>query len=231
VAGWHDAGRQGSRRDFALFARDSTKAITEAEWRWLEASFDMERLRVARFAPVAWLAGDLVLSWAGRQVDLGALHCLGLSLADLGRAGSATGPSRWWLIENRASFERQALVREPGRALIWMPGRPSPAWLQAVAHLLSLAPAPAWISADADPSGVDIACTAGALWSTCGLEWAPHQMGTAQLEATTQVWPLNEHDRRLLVVLLARGDLPGELRALCEAMLRLGRKAEQEAWV
>jgi hypothetical protein len=231
VAHWHDAGLQGVRRDFALRARGTTKALSESDWRWLEAAFDLERLRITRFAPVAWLAGDLELQWAGRQVHLGPLHCLGLPLADLRRADSAAAPGRWWLIENRASFERQAQAREPGQALLWLPGRPSAAWLDALAHLLALAPAPAWISADADPAGVDIACTAGALWQARGLAWEPHRMGVAQWEATTQRWPLNEHDRRLLATLLARPGLPPELRALCEAMQREGRKAEQEAWI
>ena len=231
VAAWHDAGTQGSRRDFALRARGTTKSLTEADWRWLEASFDLERLRIARFAPVAWIAGDLVLHWGERQVDAGALHCVGLPLSDLARADAATAPQRYWLIENRASFERQAQSREPGTMMVWLPGRPSTAWLEAMAHLLALAPAPAWISADADPAGVDIACTAGALWEARGLAWEPHRMGAEQLAATEQHWPLNDHDRTLLASLLSRPALPTELRALCEAMQREGRKAEQEAWL
>ena len=231
VAAWHDAGAQGSRRDFALRARGTTKSLTEADWRWLEASFDLERLRIARFAPVAWMAGDLVLRWGERQLDVGALHCVGLPLSDLARADAATAPQRYWLIENRASFERQAQSREPGTMLVWLPGRPSTAWLEAMAHLLALAPAPAWISADADPAGVDIACTAGALWEARGLAWEPHRMGAEQLAATEQHWPLNDHDRTLLASLLSRPALPTELRALCEAMQREGRKAEQEAWL
>jgi hypothetical protein len=233
IAIWHDAGTQGLRQDFALRARGTTKALSDADWRWLETWFDLERLRIARFAPVAWLAGDLVLHWGEQRVHAAPLHCLALPLADLCRADAGTGPSRWWLIENRASFERQAQTqaREPGRLLVWLPGRPSAAWLAAMAHLLALVPAPAWISADADPAGVDIACTAGALWEACGLGWTPHQMGAAELAASPQHWRLNEHDRTLLARLLARPALPLELRSLCEAMGREGRKAEQEGWL
>lgn len=231
VASWHDSAAQGSRRDFALRARGTTKALSESEWRWLESSFDLERLRIARFAPVAWLAGDIVLQWGERRADIGALHCLGVPLSDLQRATGATAPSQWWLIENRASFERQAQSRNPGVLLVWMPGRPSTAWMEAVAHVLRLAPAPAWISADADPAGVDIACTVGALWDSKALGWQPHQMGVGQLEGTAQHWPLNDHDRRLIATLMDRSDLRPELRALCEAMLREGRKAEQEGWM
>jgi hypothetical protein len=231
IAAWHDAGKQGLRRDFALHARHGTKAMTDADWRWLEASFDLERLRIGRFAPVAWLAGDLVLHWGGQRVHAAPLHFLALPLADLCRANAGEGPTRWWLIENRTSFERQAQAHEPGRGLAWLPGRPSAAWLQAMAHLLALVPAPAWISADADPAGVDIACTAGALWEARGLGWMPHQMGVAELAASQQHWKLNEHDRALLARLLARPGLPPELRSLCEAMGREGRKAEQEGWL
>nr|WP_034339123.1 DUF2399 domain-containing protein [Herbaspirillum sp. B39] len=231
IASWHDSGQQGLRRNFALHARDLTKSMSNSEWRWLDSMFDLERLGIANFAQVGWLAGDLVLSWQARRVELAPLHCLGLPLEDLQRCDRITPPQRWWLIENRASFEHQARQRPLGVALLWMPGRPSAAWLDTVSHLLLLAPAPAWISADADPAGVDIACTAGARWTRAGLAWEPYQMGLAQWENTTQRWPLNAHDRRLLAALLARPGLPESLRALCVAMQAEGRKAEQEAWL
>jgi len=231
VAAWHDDGQQGLRRNFALRAGGATKALGAADWRWLGTTFDLERLGIARFAEVAWLAGDIALSWQAHTHELAPLHCLGVPLDDVQRTDAIRAPRRWWLIENRASFEQQARQRPPGVALLWMPGRPSTAWLATVAHLLRLAPAPAWISADADPAGVDIACTAGALWEQAGLVWEPYLMGTAQWEATAQHWPLNDHDRRLLINLLARPTLAPALRALCEAMQRDGRKAEQEAWL
>ncbi|MDR7097643.1 hypothetical protein [Hydrogenophaga laconesensis] len=220
VAAWHDQGRQGSRRDFALHARGATKALGDADWRWLEATFDLERLRVTRFVAVAWLAGNLNLQWNDQQIQIGPLHCVGLPLADLMRVSAASSPERWWLVENRASFERQARQLEAGVVLIWMPGRPSILWLEAIARVLELAPAPAWISADADPSGVDIACTVGAVWQAQALSWQPHRMGVAQLSESSQDWPLNDHDRRLLEILLARDDLPKELHELCLAMQR-----------
>lgn len=231
IAAWHDGAAQGTRRDFALRARDGTKALTAAEWRWLESQFDLERLRITRFAPVLWLAGALRLQWQAHGSDLWPLHCLGLPQADVLRADGATGPARWWLIENRASFERQAQRRTPGLAMVWLPGRPATGWLQAMDHLLALAPAPAWISADADPAGIDIACAAGALWEARALPWEAHQMGLAQWEGTPQRWPLNAHDRQLLDRLLQRPALPAALRTLGQAMQRAGRKAEQEAWL
>lgn len=232
LAAWHDAGASGTRRDFALRAADGTKALSAADWRWLESGFDLERLRIARFALMAWIAGDVTLYWpAGQALPLAHLHCIGLPLTDLLRMDAAQAPQRWWLIENRASFERQALSLEPGTALLWMPGRPPLAWRQAIRHLLRLAPAPAWISADADPSGIDIACSVGELWQSLSLAWEPHRMGVAEWTATAQTWPLNAHDRRLLDNLLARAELPVGLRALCKAMQNDDRKAEQEAWL
>ncbi|MFC0399429.1 DUF2399 domain-containing protein [Paraburkholderia rhizosphaerae] len=231
IAAWHDAGAQGTRRDFALQARGTTKAISDADWRWLDSAFDLERLRITPFAPLAWLAGDISFSWAGRQVHLGPLQFAGLPLTDLRRADAASLPNRWWLIENRASFERQARTCESGVGIVWMPGRPSFAWLEVIAHLLTLAPAPAYISADADPAGVDIACSVGAVWQARGLKWQPYQMGASEWAGARQHWPLNEHDRALLARLQERVDLPADLRELCDAMLREGRKAEQEGWV
>lgn len=232
VGEWHDAGRAGVRRDFALAARGTTKAIGPADWHWLELSFDLERLRIAQFAPMLWIAGELSLCWGEKRVDAGAIHCIGVALADVLRADRVVErPSRYWLVENRASFERQAQSLEPGEVLMWLPGRPSKEWLLAMQHLLRLAPAPARVSADADPAGVDIACTVGRLWAAHGQPWAPHRMGLDELQSTRQRWELNAHDRALLDALLARADLRPELRALCETMRREGRKAEQEGWL
>lgn len=232
VADWQGAGKEGLRRDFALRACGDTKAIGAADWRWLESSFDLERLRIAAFAPQLWLAGDASLLWRQRRLDLSGLHCIGLSLEDTCRIDRVVDrPSRYWLIENRASFERQARALPPGVVLLWMPGRPSLAWQRGVRHLLSLAPGPAWISADADPSGVDIACSTGAIWMEQGLEWSAHRMGLPEWELASQRWPLSDYDRTLLDRLLARDDLPADLRVLCECMRSEGRKAEQEGWL
>lgn len=229
---WADQAGQGTRRDFALRARGTTKSLGVADWRWLESRFDLERLRITPFAPMFWLAGDVSLHWEGRRVDLGGLHCAALPMRDLKRveriAGQVVG---WWLLENRASFERQAQGPLRGRVLVWLPGRPSSDWLEVMSHLLDLAPCEGYVSADADPAGVDIACTVGALWEREGLAWQPHLMGVPEWQSASQHWALNDHDRELLARLLARPTLPEGLRALCEQMQREGRKAEQEGWL
>ena len=118
VADWHDRGEQGMRRDFALRALGDTKALGAADWRWLEAAFDLERLRVAQFAPMLWMAGEASLWWGERRIDLSPLHCLGVPLEDVART-EAFGPvARYWLIENRASFERQARGLSAGRGAV-----------------------------------------------------------------------------------------------------------------
>lgn len=232
LADWSDSGAQGLRRDFALKAMGDTKSIGAADWRWLEACFDLDRLRISPFAPQLWMAGTASLQWPSGRTDLAPLHVVGLTLTDVSQVQRLEAPpNSYWLVENRASFERQAQGLSPGVMLLWLPGRPSSAWLEAVGHLLRLAPAPAQVSADADPAGVDIACTVGSLWEAQGLAWEPHQMGLAQWASTSQRWALNDHDRSLIERLLARSDLRPELRALCEAMRREGRKAEQESWL
>lgn len=232
VAEWQAQQRTGTRRDFALAARRGTKSLSESEWAWLEACLDLPALGIERFVPQLWLAGCLSLVWQERRCDLQALHCVGLAAADLLKLTGAMAPTRYWLIENRASFERQAMQRDAEVALIWLPGRPPSSWMSAVTALLEHAPAPALISADPDPAGVDIALTAGALWQARSLHWQPHAMGAEALAAATRTRPLDEHhDRPLLARLRARVDLPDELAALCQYMSAHGVKAEQEGWL
>lgn len=224
--------RQGTRRDFALYAGEHTKAIGQGDWKWLEDHFDLERLGVSHFTPLIWLAGQAVLRWTKRTLDLGAVHFAALPLDDVRRiTGLADAPAHWWLIENRTSFERQAQKLAADTVLVWMPGRTSMAWLAALEHLVRCAPAPLWVSADADPSGVDMACSVGRVWERLGLAWEPFRMGRSELSAVKQSWILNAHDRALLSRLLETPDLPPQLRELCDVMQREGRKAEQEGWL
>jgi hypothetical protein len=133
------------------------------------------------------------------------------------------------VIENRATFERQARQRESTQCVLWVPGRPSLAWLAAVARLLELAPAPARVSADADPAGIEIALSVGALWAPQGLHWQAHTMESRRLDEC-KTPPLNDYDRESLACSLSR-DLPSELRELALAMARAGKKAEHQGWL
>lgn len=224
--------RQGTRRDFALHAGEHTKSIGAGDWKWLEEHFELERYGVSHFTPMMWVAGQGVLHWDERTVDLNAVSFLALPLDDVLRVKAVTAaPAHWWLIENRTSFERQAQQLADGVLLAWMPGRPSTAWLAAIEHLAQFAPAPLRVSGDADPAGVDMVWGMGRVWERLGLPWEPFRMGLDELRAARQPWALNAHDKVLISRLLESPDLPQALHLLCLAMQRDGFKAEQEGWL
>lgn len=226
---WAAEGGAGLRRDFAL-CLGHTKAVGDGEWQWLERYFDLPALGIGAFAPEVALAGDLTLSWpGGRHLDLGVAPFITLPADALATLDCLTPPTRWWLIEGRASFEKQAARREPGVALAWIAGRPTRAWTAAMARLLHLAPAPAHVSADADPAGIEIALAAAAPWAAAGLPWTAVAMEPHRLQRTG-LQPLGDYDRALLDRLAAR-ELPPELAALRQALVERGVKAEQEGWL
>ncbi len=230
LSAWVAAGETGLRRDFAL-RLGHTKAVADGEWQWLERYFDLPALGIAAFAPTLTLAGDASLQWPrGQRLDLGvaAFHTLPAeALATL--QAVAQPPARWWLIENRASFEKQAAKRAPGDALVWIAGRPTRAWGEAVARLLALAPAPAAVSADADPAGIEIALAAAQAWDAAGLPWTAFAMEPERLERPG-LQPLGAYDHGVLRR-LATYPLPPELAAVRDALIARGVKAEQEGWL
>lgn len=230
---WRQAQSTGLRQDFALAARGHTKGITAAEWDWLDAHLPLEAMGIGRFEPVFWLGGALTLAGAqaGDVMALPRGGFLGLPCRQL-TAWSAVQapPQRYWLIENRASFERQASQLPPGVCLIWLPGRPSEAWQQAMRWLLSQAPAPAAISCDPDPAGIQIALTAGHLWEDAGLRWEAEKMSSKfWKDGVTRA--LNDYDRRVLSELQQSARLPASLAQLRDDLLASGTKAEQERWI
>jgi hypothetical protein len=229
---WQAEQRFGMRQDFALWARAHTKAITSAEWEWLESHVALESFGIARFEPVLWLGGGLTLQTPLGSIDMDALGFLGVPSKGLiaGPHRITRSPLRYWLVENRASFERCALRAEAGTCVIWLPGRPPGDWLTAVQWLLIQAPAQADISCDPDPAGIEIALTAGQLWTDRGLAWKSTHMAPQQWE-TGKTLPLNDYDRRVLGSLSARTDLPAELAELRDFLSHEGRKAEQEGWL
>lgn len=229
---WRHDQRTGLRQDFALAARGHTKGITATEWEWLDAHLSLENLGIGRFEPLFWLAGCLALQAQGLPVlALQHMGFVGVPCRQWASPWSVrSGPQRYWLIENRASFERQSAQLQAGVCLIWLPGRPSDAWLQSMRWLLSQAPAPAAISCDPDPAGIQIAMTAGQLWLDAGLSWeAQHMSPEVWQDGITRA--LNEYDRRVLAQLQVQQNLPETLRRLRDYMLESGTKAEQEGWV
>jgi hypothetical protein len=139
-------------------------------------------------------------------------------------------PKVYWLIENRASFERQSRQLAPGVCLVWLPGRPSNAWLEAMRWLLTQAAAPATMSCDPDPAGIQIALTAAALWDEAEVAWEVSHMAPSYWQMSKTL-PLNDYDRRVLAELQTNPTLPPDLAALRDFILSSGTKAEQEGWL
>jgi hypothetical protein len=230
LARWQLEQRSGTQRDFSLFARGATKAITTSEWAWLGDAAELGECGIERHTPLLLLAAPVVLQLQHAAVDLAACaDFCALTPATLAAATTASGaPVRWQLVENRTSFERVARARAADVGVIWLPGFPPGWWRSAVEHLLSLAPAPAVIAADPDPAGVAIALQAGALWRAAGLDWQPWHMDIATLQNLPGHMPLNAWDHARIAQLRPSPDLPASLAALLDYMQRHNIKGEQE---
>jgi hypothetical protein len=97
--------------------------------------------------------------------------------------------------------------------------------------LLGLAPAPAHISCDPDPSGIAIALKAAEVWQAHGLDWQPWKMSASDLAALSARKPLTDADRQQLAALLPGAVLPPVLAELGEWMMRHNEKGEQEGYL
>lgn len=226
---WRDEQRSGTRRDFALYARGGTKAISDAEWRWLADNVDLAELGIERHTPLLLIAAPVTLTTPAGRLELAAgtdFCAVTPATLDATREAHQT-VQRWRLVENRTSFERLARAREPDTGVVWLPGFPPTWWREAMARLLALAPAPAEIACDPDPAGIAIALGAGALWEERGLPWQPWRMAPADLAALATRAPLTARDRERLAA-LDTARLPMPLAQLAQWMLSHGEKGEQE---
>jgi hypothetical protein len=230
LARWQLEQRSGTQRDFALFARGTTKAVTATEWAWLATATDLAEWGIERHTPLLLVAAPVTLHLPQGALDLAACADFSaLTPATLAAASSADGiPARWHLVENRTSFERVARNRAPDAGVIWLPGAPPGWWREAAAHLLTLAPAPAAIACDPDPAGVAIALQAGALWQAAGLDWQPWHMNVATLQSLPSHSSLNDWDCARIAQLLLTPGLPATLNALLDYMQEHKVKGEQE---
>lgn len=227
---WQNAQKSGTRRDFALVARDDTKGVSESEWNWLEQTLDLAEFRIERHTPLLLLSASLTLTLPHGQLDL-ASHpdFAALTPATLQNTTAASGAvSRWQLVENRTSFERVARQREHDVGVIWLPGFPPSWWCSTAGKLLDLSPAPAHIACDPDPAGIAIALKAAELWRERGLEWQPWKMSATDLAALRVRKPLTDADRLQLDALRQATALSAPLAELAEWMLVHGEKGEQE---
>lgn len=226
---WQADARHGTQRDFALLARGGTKALTDAEWNWLNDTTDLAEFGIERHTPLLLLAAPIVLKLPGGALNLAAsADFTALTPTTLATAIAAESiPQSWQLVENRTSFERVARNRAPDTGVIWLPGFPPAWWREAVAKLLALAPAPADIACDPDPAGVAIALQAGALWQTALLDWHPWHMDIATLQGLPSHSPLNAWDQ-MRIAQLMQDALPDSLSALLAYMHEHNVKGEQE---
>ncbi|MCB1887507.1 MAG: hypothetical protein KDH20_07860 [Rhodocyclaceae bacterium] len=226
-----DGGRApATKRDFAYEARGDTKAISTAEWQWLESVIDLAADGIADHVPLLLLAGRFRLATASGQIDCGALGgFVGVPAVALDSLDAIIdAPTRWRVVENRSAFDHVARTLPSDEGAVWLPGYPPLWWREAAERLLLVAPAPAAIACDPDPDGVQIAMQAGAVWQARGLDWTPWRMDAAALSALPHHRPLSERDRRLCEQLLAQ-DLPEGLHRLLCWMRDTGLKGEQEA--
>jgi len=230
---WQDAQKSGTRRDFALAARDDTKGVSEAEWNWLEQTLDLAEFRIERHTPLLLLSASLTLTLPHGQLDL-ASHpdFAALTPATLQNTTAASGAvSRWQLVENRTSFERVARQREHDVGVIWLPGFPPSWWCASVSRLLDLVPAPAHLACDPDPAGIAIALKAAELWRERNLTWLPWKMAVTDLAALRVRKPLTESDRLQIAALQQESMLPAPFLELIEWMLKHDEKGEQEGYL
>ncbi|HEX5362878.1 MAG TPA: hypothetical protein VFW59_01275 [Gallionella sp.] len=230
---WQDAQQSGTRRDFALAARDDTKGLSESEWNWLEQTLDLAEFRIERHTPLLLVAAPLTLAMPHGRLELAACpDFAALTPSSVQAASSASGTVvRWQLVENRTSFERTAKKREADTGVIWLPGFPPTWWRNAVGHLLDLAPAPAHIACDPDPAGIAIALKAAELWRERGIDWQPWKMAASDLAALRARKLLTEADRLQIAALQQEPALPAPLAELLDWMLEHGEKGEQEGYL
>jgi len=229
---WLADQRFGTRRDFALHARGSTKAVTDAEWAWLAAGIDLEAAGIHRHAMTVELRAPLSLLTPGGVIDLGAAgDFLSVTAATIDSAFALHGEiAEWRVVENRTSFERIARTVGKRDAVVWLPGYPSIDWQRAVSRLLELKPAPASIACDPDPDGIRIALAASEIWEARGCISHTPAMAARILATLPIRRPLTERDRKLVEMLLAAA-LPPQLHELALWMREHGEKGEQEAYL
>lgn len=226
---WREDNRRGTRRDFAQTARGDTKAISTAEWNWLENQLDLPNWGVERHAPLLLLRAPLVLNTPDGAIDLAAApDFIALSADTIAAAISVQGEIGCWrMVENRTSFERTARQYGTSDAIVWLPGFAPSWWKNALGVLLRFAPAPALIACDPDPAGIEIALDAGEVWRAAEIGWQPWQMSADDLAALPRRKPLTERDRQRLSALCG-GNLPNALAVLAAWMETHGEKGEQE---
>lgn len=226
---WISEERNGTRRDFALFARGDTKAVSSAEWEWVDNVVPLEEIGISQHTPALWLRAPLALATDKGILDLRCVSdCIGLTPDTINQLNAVEGQiSCWRILENRTVFERVARHYGANDGVIWVPGFAPSWWLQCVSKLLALCSGPALVACDPDPAGIDIAINVGIIWTGQGLSWEPWKMDVDTVASLKQRKKLTEDDEIRLNRLLSQ-PLPRGLKDLALWMKRQGEKGEQE---
>ena len=233
---WKEEQRTGSHRDFSLYARGDTKAITSSEWEWLAAQVTLADYGIQSHHPLLYLSANMQLEYAAGILDISAgmpfVALPAATFADVAAVTPRSSLSAWVCVENLTSFERLAAQRTADIAVLWLPGF-APAWWQAVVtRLITLCPAPLRIACDPDPAGICIAQQAMQLWQAHHLDVQPWRMGVAELQACKHRKPLNAYDQvQLQSLLQVLPDLHPALAELAQYMQQTQEKAEQESYL
>jgi hypothetical protein len=180
--------------------------------------------------PALWFLAPITLIFPEGEMDLLPIrNILALPPSSIISVLQVKGNlSCWRVLENRTSFERVAKHVRPGEGVLWVPGFAPSWWLNAVAHLISLCPAPLHIACDPDPAGVMIATIVSRVWIDNTLPWQPWGMSPEIAEKMPQKKPLSEYDKQQTEELLANSSISSELRRLLIWMQGSGMKVEQE---
>lgn len=232
---WQQAQRIGSHRDFALFSRGDTKALSSSEWAWIESQLDLSDYGIQPHTPLLYIAANMQFQLSSGVLDIAPSQpFIALPISSLATLTAIRGAQlrAWIVVENLTSFERVAAKREADTAVVWLPGFAPGWWQQLMSLMIRLCPAPLQIACDPDPSGVSIALNVMQLWQSQQLEAHPWCMGVAELRQCQHRKSLDMYDqRRLLSLLQMLPELHPTLAALVQYMQDTQQKAEQESYL
>ncbi len=230
---WLQEGRQGTRRDFSLFARGKTKDISSAEWLWLESQVDLASFGIAAHTPTVRIKIPGGLVFPEGQIDFRLLPgAVALTEKQIRRGVESVGEiSCWKVVENLTSFEHVVASSGETEGVIWVPGFAPSWWIKSIKHLLSLTNIPGKIACDPDPAGLLIASLVGEIWKGLNVNWNPWFMDPSDFEGKGPMIPMTEHDIGLLHTFNQRKGNHPSLVELAQWLGHKKMKLEQESFV
>ncbi|EAT16959.1 hypothetical protein HTZ97_07270 [Desulfuromonas acetoxidans] len=230
---WITEKRFGTKRDFSLFARGTTKAITSSEWDWLESNIDFEEVGISGHTPLLYIKLPSVVSTEEGALDLRLLPGqIGLTQQQILTITKINNPiSCWRFVENLTSFERVVKNSASEEGIVWLPGF-APSWWQiCIKHLLQLSATPVFIASDPDPAGLHIASQVGSLCAELGVDWSPWKMDPSFFSESSSLSMLTVHDKNLLRSFIASEHRHPDLLILADWIEKNGLKGEQELFL